>query len=107
MYEIANDVEIDGTVEQVWQVLSGFDHFDAWNPVIRSVAGTLTVGQNVVISVAATTGLRDADVEVVRVDAGREFAWTFSERLAIPRAAHFPGRNHRLPPDPLPRPRDL
>ena len=79
MYEIANEVEIDGTVEQVWQVLSGFDNFDAWNPVIRNVAGTLTVGQNVVISVAAPTGLRDWNVAVVRVDPGREFAWTFFE----------------------------
>jgi hypothetical protein len=80
MYEIANEVEIDGTVEQVRQVLSGFDNFDAWNPVIRNVAGTLTVGQNVVISVAAPTGLRDWNVAVVRVDPGREFAWTFFER---------------------------
>jgi hypothetical protein len=34
----------------------------------------------VTISVAAPSGLLDWDVEVVRVDPGREFAWTFSER---------------------------
>ena len=37
------------------------------------------MGQKVVISVAAP-GLRDWNVEVVRVDPGREFAWTFTER---------------------------
>ena len=80
MFEIRNDIEIGGPVERVWEVLTGFDRFHEWNPVIRKVAGTLTVGKDVVISVAAPTGHLDWNVTVVRVDPGREFAWTFSER---------------------------
>ena len=61
-------------------MLTDFDHFDKWNPVIQKVTGTLTVGTNVVISVAAASGLIDWNVEVIRVDPGREFTWKFSER---------------------------
>lgn len=80
MFEINNDIEIEGPVERVWEVLTGFDSFHEWNPVIRNVAGPLTVGKHVVISVAAASGHLDWNVAVVRVDPGREFAWTFSER---------------------------
>ena len=80
MFEIRNDIEIGGPVERVWDVLTGFDRFHEWNPVIRKVAGTLTVGKDVVISVAAPTGHLEWNVTVVRVKPGLEFAWTFSER---------------------------
>jgi len=79
MYEIRNDIDIDGPADQVWEVLTDFDRYTQWNPVIRHVAGTLTVGTNIVISVAAPTGLLDWTCGVTRVEPGREFAWTFHE----------------------------
>lgn len=80
MYEISNDVTIDASAAQVWNVLTDFNRYEAWNPVIRHVEGTLVVGAAVVISVAAPSGLLDWTCEVTRVDPGREFAWKFTER---------------------------
>jgi hypothetical protein len=80
MFEIRNEVEIEGTVEQVWEVLTGFAQYAEWNPVIQHVAGALSVGEHVVITVRTASGERTWDCEVVRVDAGREFAWKFHER---------------------------
>jgi hypothetical protein len=62
-------------------VLTDFDRFDEWNPVIRKVARN--PHKTVVISVAAPSGLLDWNVEVIRVDSGREFAWRFSESAAV------------------------
>jgi len=50
MYELRNEVEINGTVEQIWEVLTGFAHYAEWNPLIQHVAGALNVRETVVIS---------------------------------------------------------
>ena len=44
MYEISNQVMINAPVDQVWNVLTDFDRFPEWNPVIRRVEGRLAVG---------------------------------------------------------------
>jgi hypothetical protein len=80
MYEINNQVQINAPVDQVWKVLTDFDRFHEWNPVIRRVEGDLAVGRPVVMTVNSPTGERQWRLRISRLDAGREFAWRFSER---------------------------
>jgi len=83
MYEIRNEIEIDGSIEQVWDVLTDFGRFPEWNPVIHQVTGSLAVGQTVVISVTGPAGERPWSVEVAKVHPEREFAWKFYERTPL------------------------
>ncbi len=83
MYEIRKEIEIEGSVEQVWEVLTNFSRFPEWNPVIRQVTGSLAVGQTVVIFVTGPAGERPWSVEVAKVHAERELAWKFYERTPL------------------------
>jgi hypothetical protein len=83
MIENRNDVEIEGTVEHVWDVLTDFPRYAEWNPVIQDVSGKLRPGEEMVISVGTPSGVRQWVVEVIRVDAGREYAWKFHELMPM------------------------
>ena len=44
MPETVTDIIIDASVDRVWQVLSDFPAYPAWNPYIRRMAGSLESG---------------------------------------------------------------
>ena len=41
---IATTVDISATADRVWEILTDFDAYPAWNPFITRIAGPLTVG---------------------------------------------------------------
>jgi len=42
--KLVSQIEIDATAEQVWEVLTDFADYPAWNPFIVSAVGTAEVG---------------------------------------------------------------
>ena len=44
MKELRTETEINGTIDQVWQVLTDFHSFPEWNPFIKKIEGDLEVG---------------------------------------------------------------
>lgn len=50
---IATDIEIDASPARVWQALTDFARYPEWNPLVRSVAGTLREGARLRICVQA------------------------------------------------------
>ena len=78
MIENRHVTEIDRPVHQVWDTLTDLQRYPGWNPVIHRVTGRLEVGEQLQIFVGPTD--RRWEVTVVRVDPGRELAWTFHER---------------------------
>jgi hypothetical protein len=50
--EIITEVVIEAPPEIVWAVLTDFDNLDAWNPLLRSVRGSLAVGEKLEVSIA-------------------------------------------------------
>jgi hypothetical protein len=78
-----HDTEIAGTVDQVWAVLGDLGRDAEWNPTIRRACGELRVGGAVEFSVGDGASQRQWTVRVVRVEPGREFAWTFHETVPV------------------------
>lgn len=81
MKENRNEVEIQGTVEEVWEALTNLAQYSEWNPLIYRVVGTLEVGKKVEIFVKKASGDRKFTCEIVRVNPLREFSWKFHEMM--------------------------
>ncbi len=81
MKENRNEVVIQGTVAEVWDVLTNFAQYSEWNPLIHHVDGKLEIGEKVVISVKKGTEEQKFTCEVARLDPPHEFSWKFYEMM--------------------------
>lgn len=76
MKRVDTVLEIHATPERVWEVLTGFGDYPAWNPIIPSIRGGTTLGDRVAFRIRLE-GLPELRLvaRVVRSDRAREFAW--------------------------------
>ncbi len=76
-------IDIAASPEEVWPVLADFASYPAWNPFIRSAAGSLAVGERLSIRVQPPEGKAMRFRPTVRVvREARELAWL--GRLLVP-----------------------
>ena len=77
MKEIRADIDIDAPPQRVWQVLTDFEAYPSWNPLLRSLEGKLQIGDQIVVSVQQpgrkTSVIRPT---VLTVEPNRELRWT-------------------------------
>lgn len=50
MKKLYTEIEIQASKDTIWRVLTDFDQYSKWNPFIKSVAGTVEVGQVIEIT---------------------------------------------------------
>jgi hypothetical protein len=83
MYRLDTQIDIEASAERIWSVLIDFAGYARWNPFIRSVAGSPTVGAslNVFIQPPGSRGMRFRP-KVLAVEPRREFRW--KGRLLLP-----------------------
>ncbi len=74
--ELRSELEIDAPPEQVWAVLTDFSKYHEWNPFITSIAGDLSVGGRLSVTLSPPEG-RDWSFRpsLVVCDAPRELRW--------------------------------
>lgn len=84
MREIVTAIDITGSPERVWKVLTAFDEFPLWNPFIRKVSGELQEGRRLEVHIQPP-GHRTMIFRpvLVRVQPPRELRWL--GRLWLPR----------------------
>lgn len=77
MKENRHEVEIQGSVAEVWGVLTNLEQYAEWNPLLYRAAGKVELGAQV--ELAAKTASRDMNFtcEVVKVEPPQEFSWKF------------------------------
>lgn len=75
MREIRTTTDIDAPVERVWKLLSDFDCWGDWNPVIPRVRGSLEAGAPVDIQLAMGRRRVPIKCTMLRADADRELRW--------------------------------
>lgn len=51
MMEIKTQIAIQASPQKVWQVLTDFVHYSAWNPFIKTIRGNLQTGQPLKIEI--------------------------------------------------------
>ena len=79
MKQVRTEIEIEAAPEQVWQVLTRWSEWSAWNPLLHRAAGRLGVGETVEI---AFQGPGEKEVgarcTVVELEPGHTWTWTYS-----------------------------
>jgi hypothetical protein len=77
MKENRNEIELQATAEQVWQVLTDLDQYSEWNPLLYRGVGKVELGETVEVS--AKTASKDMNFicKVTEVEPYHQFAWEF------------------------------
>ena len=44
MRELRTEIQISASIDKVWQVLTDFDHWKDWNPTVKQVQGSASLG---------------------------------------------------------------
>ena len=84
MKELRTEIEIDAPIEKVWRALTDFASFPEWNPFIRRIKGTPTIGSRLEVSLGASgTKPMTFRPRVLNVVPNRELRWL--GRLGLPR----------------------
>ncbi|TMQ10595.1 MAG: SRPBCC domain-containing protein [Deltaproteobacteria bacterium] len=76
MIEVTASCDIDASAEAVWTVLTDLEHFQIWNPFIRSAHGSTEVGGTVHVRVQPSLGvLLSFDATVLDREPNRALHW--------------------------------
>jgi hypothetical protein len=83
VHHLHTQIEISATVERVWSLLVDFPSQSRWNPFVRSIEGSLAVGQSlkVFIQPPGASGMRFRPT-VLTVQPNRELRW--KGKLVVP-----------------------
>jgi len=72
--KVDTEIEIDGTTDEVWKVISNFQGYIDWNPTITNASGELNEGSTVDVTFALPfSKSMDFNLEVKDIDKGKTF----------------------------------
>lgn len=74
--EIKTQITINASPEKVWSILTNFEKYPEWNPFIKSIKGTPTVGKRIIarIEPPKAKGMTFTP-KVLAFDANKQFRW--------------------------------
>ena len=77
MKENRNEIVLQATAEQVWQVLTDLDSYSEWNPLLYRGVGKVEQGE--IVEISAKTASKDMKFicKVTEVEPCNKFAWKF------------------------------
>lgn len=76
MKEIRTEIDIRAPVEKVWELLTDFKSFELWNPFIRKIEGTPSVGTKIKIHLHTSAGKsRSYRPKITMVETFKELRW--------------------------------
>ncbi len=77
MKENRNEIVIEASAEEVWNVLTDLDAYSKWNPLLYRAEGKVAVGKTVKIPAKTASSDRDFSCLVTKVEPNKEFSWKF------------------------------
>jgi hypothetical protein len=88
--DIRTEIEINASPEKVWQILSDFEIFPAWNPFVIKVSGKPKVGEVLQIEVQLPESrLLKFTPTVLKADPNKELRWVGTMSLNAFCGEHF------------------
>ncbi|MEN9231463.1 MAG: SRPBCC domain-containing protein [Thermostichus sp. DG02_5_bins_236] len=76
MKEISTNIDINASVQKVWQILMDFSAYEQWNPFIRSIGGQAMEGSQLQVQIQPPGGQGMAfKPRVLAALPEREFRW--------------------------------
>lgn len=75
--EVHTEIEIDAPAEEVWALLSAFDRYPDWNPLVRRLLGSPEVGSTLKVRIESPNGKGPITFHsrLVAYEPGREIRW--------------------------------
>ena len=74
--QLQAEIEVQASAERVWEVLTDFAAYPAWNPFITKLEGTARVGERLAITVQPPGGTAMSfKPTVLRADPNAELRW--------------------------------
>ena len=77
MKENCSEIEIQSTPERVWDVLTDFDKYPEWNPLLCRAEGKLIIGEKVYLTAKSASSEMNLLCTVLTVEPNRQFSWKF------------------------------
>ena len=75
MRRLAFALDIAATPERIWEQLTDFAGFHAWNPFIRRASGDLRLGSRLTITMQLGSSERTFRPTLIKVEPHRELRW--------------------------------
>lgn len=76
MKEISTQIEIQGSAEKVWKLLTDFARFPDWNPFIREIIGEVVEGTKLEIHISTPSGKNRVYRPILtKVEPNHELRW--------------------------------
>jgi hypothetical protein len=76
MKELITEIEINGTIDRVWEVLTNFSSFPEWNPFIKQIEGDLNIGAQLKVLIEPPGGKAMTFKPIVKIlEPENEFRW--------------------------------
>lgn len=77
MKENRNEIEIQSTPERVWEIMTDFDKYPEWNPLLCRAEGKLAAGEKVNLTARSASNDMNLLCTVTAVEPNRQFSWKF------------------------------
>lgn len=89
MKKIETQIDIEATLNDLWDIFSDFKHYSEWNPFLIDVRGVLVEGSSVKIKARFSSGkIRGAEPKVEKLVWGKEVCFLARKGLL------FTGRHY-------------
>ena len=76
MRELKTEIEINGSIDAVWEILTDFNSYPEWNPFIKKIEGELKVGVQLKVYIEPPGGKGMTFKPFVkRLEPKTEFKW--------------------------------
>jgi hypothetical protein len=77
MRELRTVIQISAPIEQVWQVLTDFEKWKDWNPMVNQVSGRALVHSSLQITMCGTEGKKAMQYQATVLEANppKNFRW--------------------------------
>ena len=73
--EVVTELYIEAPASSVWEVLTNFDAYPSWNPMMRRVRGELREGAKLALSFQAGGRTVNVRAKLLEVEAPRALRW--------------------------------
>lgn len=76
MVKVETEIVINSSIENIWNILTDFNQYPLWNPLIKNIKGNLVEGETLKIHVTLPNqmGMRFKPI-ITKVDFRKEFVW--------------------------------
>lgn len=76
MKEIKAEIKILASAEKVWNIISEFQNYSQWNPIIKKITGEPKVGTKIGVHLTTVGGKnRVYHPKIIKVEAPHEIRW--------------------------------